>query len=211
MARTPDRLVRPQWFPNPAKLRAWFAKYALTKDELWILFYKAHTGEPTVTYGEAVKEALSAGWIDGKVKRVDEERYMQRFTPRQPHSYWSSVNVRKAKALIDAGRMSPPGLAAFEGRSKSTARRYSFENRPVDLPREALAHMKRNRPAWEFWKEQPPGYRRVATWFVMSAKREETRARRLAALIAHAAQRRRLPQVISPEQTIRASRKKRVT
>lgn len=174
---------------------------------MWIFSYKAHSGKPTVTYGQAVDEALSMGWIDGKVKRVDEESFMQRFTPRRPHSYWSSVSIRKAKALIAAGRMTRGGLATFEQRNKSAGRRYSFENRPNDLPREALAEMKKDRKAWEFWTDQPPGYRRVVSWFVLSAKRDETRARRLAAVIAHAAQGRRLPQLISPERAIPASRK----
>ena len=199
--------MEPQPFPNPLKLRAWFAKHAATKSELWVLFYKVHAGKPTVAYAEAVDEALSVGWIDGRVQRVDDESYMQRFTPRRPRSYWSSVNIRKANALITAGRMSPAGLAAFEQRDTSAAHRYSFESRPRNLPRESLSELKKNRKAWEFWEEQPPGYRKVVTWYVLSAKRDETRARRLAAVIDYSARGMRLPQLISPETRIKPTRK----
>jgi len=198
----------PRPFPSPADLRIWFAKHAATESELWILFYKVHTGSPTVTYAKALDEALCVGWIDGKVKRIDDESHMQRFTPRRPQSYWSSVNIRKAKALIAAGRMTPAGLAAFERRDKSASRRYSFENRPADLPSDALAQMKKNQKAWQFWQSQPPGYRKVSTWYVLSAKQAETRARRLATVIAYCARGMRLPQLASPEKTIKHRRRK---
>jgi uncharacterized protein YdeI (YjbR/CyaY-like superfamily) len=202
--------MEPQPFPNPLKLRAWFAKHASTKPELWILFHKVHTGKSTVTYAEAVDEALSVGWIDGKVRRVDDKSYMQRFTLRRPGSSWSSVNIRKANALIAAGRMTPAGLAAFKQRDRLAAHRYSFENRPKNLPRNALSELKKDRKAWEFWEQQPPGYRRVATWYVLSAKRDETQTRRLAQVIDYSARGKRLPQLISPEPRIKPVGKNKV-
>lgn len=173
MPREPERIAKPKPFRNPAQLRAWFASHAAKESELWVLFYKVHTAKPTVTYLEAVDEALSVGWIDGKVRRVDDASYMQRFTPRRPESNWSSINIRKAQALIDVGRMNPAGLAAFGQRDKSASRRYSFENAPADLPREAFAQMRQNRKAWDFWEAQPPaiGRSRPGTSSARSATR----------------------------------------
>lgn len=198
----------PRPFSSRGNLRAWFAKHAATEPELWILFYKVHTGRPTVTYAEALDEALCVGWIDGKVKRIDDESHMQRFTPRRPDSYWSSVNIRKAKALIAAGRLTPAGLVAFERRGKSASERRHFESLPTNLPRGALAKLRKNRKAWQFWKEQPPGYRRISTSYVLSAKRPETRARRLETVIAYCARGMRLPLLTSPGKDVKATKSK---
>jgi uncharacterized protein YdeI (YjbR/CyaY-like superfamily) len=129
---------------------------------------------------------------------VDEERYVNRYTPRTPKSYWSSVNIARAKALIEAGRMQPAGLAAFERRDERRARMYASEQANPTLSRAEAAAFRRNRAAWSFWQAQPPGYRRTANWWVVSAKRDETRRRRLATLIEHSANGERLPQVIPP-------------
>lgn len=193
-----DPKSAPRTFATPAKLRAWFEKNHATKTELWIKYYKVASGKKGVVYREALDEALCFGWIDGQAKGIDESSYMQRWTPRKKGSYWSAVNIRKAEALIAAGRMAPAGLAAFEARDASAALRYSFENRPRDLPREAAAEMRRNPAAWAFWSAQPPSYRRAATWFVVSAKKEETKARRLAQLVACSAKGERIPQLVSP-------------
>lgn len=198
----------PQPFRDPASLRAWFAKNAAKESELWILFYKVHTGRPTVTYAQALEEALCFGWIDGKVRRVDDESYMQRYTPRRPESVWSAVNLRKAEALVAMGRMTSAGLAAFERRDRSAEDRDRYENRPKDLPPDALRRMKMNPRAWEFWMQQPASYRKDATWFVLSAKREETRARRVAAVISYSAQGRRMTEDLGPA-TVKPPRRPR--
>lgn len=190
--------VKPQAFQDAARLRKWFAKNVAKETELWVIFYKSDSGRPTVTYAEAVEEALSVGWIDGIVKRIDGERYMQRFTPRRPDSHWSAINIRKAEVLIASGRMAPSGRAAFERRAESRTERYRYENRPADLPPEALGEMKKNRRAWAFWTAQPAGYRRSATWFVVSATRAVTRARRLAAVIEYAARGERISLLAPP-------------
>src|SRR5262245_30886310 len=169
----------PRSFGKPETLRAWFARHAGRDRELWIRFFKVDSGKPSVTYPEALDEALAVGWIDGVRKRLDEESFLQRFSPRKPRSYWSTVNIRKAEALIAAGRMMPAGLAAFNERHASAAKRYSYENRPRDLAPPARAALEANPAARAFWEKQPPGYRRLAAWYVMSAKQEATRARRL--------------------------------
>lgn len=196
-ARQAPAVSDPLAFPTPGKLRAWFARHATRRDELWIRFYKLATGKPSVTYGEALDEALCVGWIDGLKRSLDAESYVQRFTPRRPGSYWSAINVAKAEALVAAGRMTPAGLAAFEQRERSAEARYSYENRPAELPPAAAAALRADRAAWTFWSAQPPGYRKAATWHVISAKRAETQARRLAALIACSARGERIPQLVS--------------
>jgi uncharacterized protein YdeI (YjbR/CyaY-like superfamily) len=151
-------------------------------DELWIGFYKKASGKPSITYREALDECLCFGWIDGVRHAVDGERYRQRFTQRRPRSNWSAVNVKRAEELKAAGKMEPPGLAAFEARDPD-GQRYSYENRPAGLSEEYEAQLKQRPKAWEYFQAQPPWYRRNAAFFVMDAKREETRQRRLQSLI----------------------------
>lgn len=143
-------------------------------------------------YREALDEALCFGWIDGLVKTIDAQRYMQRFTPRKPGSIWSNVNVRHIARLQAAGKMRPAGLAAFAARDEKKTGIYSFENRPQRLTPALEKPFRANRSAWSFWEKQPPGYRRTMTWFVMSAKQPATRERRLVKLIAACAAHRRL-------------------
>ena len=151
-------------------------------------FYKTHTGRPSLTWPQSVDEALCVGWIDGVRHRVDEERYTIRFTPRRQGSIWSLVNIRRVRALMKAGRIRPAGLKAFEARRPDRSAVYSFEQRTSATFGEAeVRRFRANRAAWRFFEAQPPGYRRVATFFVMSAKREETRVRRLERLIADSA------------------------
>jgi len=195
----PSRLLA---FKSPAALRAWFEKNH-DAAELWIRFYKLDLGKPSVSYPEALDEALCVGWIDGVRKRADDESYIQRFTPRKPRSDWSTVNINKAKALLAAGRMRPSGLAAFKARDASAARRYAFENRPDDLPTFAAAELRKYEGAWRFWEDQPPSYRKAITWWIVSAKREETRAKRIAILIEHMRRAERIPLLVSPTRKAR--------
>ena len=176
--------MEPIFFPTPAAFRRWLKKNHKTAKELFVGFYKKGSGRPSITWPEAVDEALCFAWIDGVRRSLDEESYLIRFTPRRPGSNWSLVNIRKAEALIRDGRMEPAGLAAFEARKAEKSGVYSFEHREnAKLDRKAETKFKANKAAWKFFQSQPPGYRKVAVFYVMSAKREETRAKRLQTLI----------------------------
>lgn len=181
-------------FRDLHELREWFERHHATSSELLLLFYKVDSGKPSVTWPQAVDEALCFGWIDGVRARVDDERYTIRFTPRRPRSTWSAVNVKRAEALRRAGRMKQPGLAAFLVRNKENTGAYSHEQKEIDLANADKKAFKANAEAWGFFSKQPPSYRKAATWWVVSAKRPETRARRLADLIDHSEDGLRLPQ-----------------
>jgi uncharacterized protein YdeI (YjbR/CyaY-like superfamily) len=198
-SRTPASDPEPRFFATPAKFRAWLAKNHATADELWVGYYKVSSGRPSITWPESVDEALCYGWIDGLRRSVDGESYRIRFTPRRPNSIWSSVNVRRAQELIDAGRMQPPGLAAFEKRREDLARQYSFEQGDVELGAEYERVFRDNAKAWSWFSSQPPGYRRTATWWVISAKREQTRRRRLGTLISDSAAGQRIGPLRRPD------------
>jgi len=181
----------PIFFKGPGEYRAWLVKNHETAKELWIGFWKKSTGKPTLTWQECVDESLCFGWIDGIRKSIDAVSYKQRVTPRRPTSIWSQINIRRVGELTAEGRMRPMGLAAFEKRDETKA--YSFENRTrAVLGAAEEAKLRRNKKAWATWESSPPGYKRVASWWVMSAKKEETRQRRLASLIRDTAAGRKL-------------------
>jgi uncharacterized protein YdeI (YjbR/CyaY-like superfamily) len=159
--------------------------------ELWVGFHRKETGKPTPSWSESVDEALCFGWIDGVRKKLDATRYVQRFTPRKTNR-WSALNIRKAKALIKEGRMQPAGLEAFEARDVKKSGYSIADRRTVKLDRTAEAAFRANKAAWTFLEAQLAGYRHLVADIVMSAKREETRARRLEMLIAISAAGRRL-------------------
>jgi len=187
LSRREDALatLSPAFFASAAQFRRWLEANHRAAGELWVAFHKAHAGRKGLTYREAVDEALCFGWIDGLKKRLDEGAYLHRFTPRRPRSIWSDVNTRNAGRLKRQGRMAPAGLEAFAARDPARAGLYSFEDRrraAFDAP--ALARFKARKRAWAFFEAQPPGYRRTATFWVMSAKRAATRARSLGRLIA---------------------------
>jgi uncharacterized protein YdeI (YjbR/CyaY-like superfamily) len=173
----------PIFFESAAEWRAWLEEHHETASEVWVGMWRKAAGRG-MTWSEAVDEALCFGWIDSVAKRVDDERRMQRFTPRKPTSNWSLVNVNKVEQLRADGRMRPPGEAAFARRRADKTGIYSFEQRAdAALTPEQEAQFRAHPDAWAYWEARPPGYRRQATWWVVSAKREETRARRLATLI----------------------------
>jgi uncharacterized protein YdeI (YjbR/CyaY-like superfamily) len=176
------------YFESPLAFRRWLEAHHDTATELLVGFHKVHTGRSTLTWPESVDEALSFGWIDGVRRRVDDERYTIRFTPRRRHSIWSLANVRRVAELTREGRMRPAGLRAFEARRDDRSGVYSFENRDAQFSAAELKQLRANRPAWTFFQSQPPGYRRIATHWVTSAKRDETRARRLQTLIRDSAE-----------------------
>jgi uncharacterized protein YdeI (YjbR/CyaY-like superfamily) len=184
--------MTPRFFKHPGDLRRWFRANHAKARELLVGFYKRDSGRPSVTYHEALDEALSVGWIDGVRKRLDADSYTIRFTPRRKGSYWSRVNTARAQALEAGNRMTPAGLAAFRARDAARTRKYSFEREAASFDDAERRRFKADEKAWAFFEEQPPGYRRVATFWVVSAKLKETRARRLAALIEDCANGRRI-------------------
>jgi uncharacterized protein YdeI (YjbR/CyaY-like superfamily) len=185
--------MKPRFFKTQTDLRAWLEKHHDTATELVVGYYKKGSGKIGITWPESVDEALCFGWIDGIRKSLDQDRYANRFTPRRPRSTWSARNVRRVQDLIELGRMRPAGLAAFESRLDNRTGIYSYEQRPTDLPPEYARKLKANRKAWEFWRSVAPSYRKEATWWVISAKKVDTRARRLATLIDCSAAGERVP------------------
>lgn len=175
-------------FASQRKFRAWLEQHHRTTTELLARCYKTHATDKGLTYRQALDEALCFGWIDGVRRAVDDESFSTRFTPRKPKSKWSAVNIKRATELQAEGRMHPAGEAAFAARA-ATSKRYSYESRPAQLDAASLKKLRANRGAWAFFQAQPPGYQRTSTFWIMEAKREETRARRLAELIARSANR----------------------
>jgi uncharacterized protein YdeI (YjbR/CyaY-like superfamily) len=177
----------PRFFATPAAFRRWLESHHASAKELWVGFWKKDSGRKGMSYDEAVDEALCHGWIDGLTKRHDELSYKQRFSPRKSTSAWSAINIGKVERLKAAGRMARSGLEAFEKRDPKRTSVYSFENRDVKFSPDAEKRFRAQRKAWAYFDRQPPGYRRLMAFWVMSAKRDETRARRLAQLIARSA------------------------
>jgi uncharacterized protein YdeI (YjbR/CyaY-like superfamily) len=180
----PDQRPGPTFFAAPADLRAWLEAHHDTEPELLVGFHKVGSGRPSITWPESVDQALCYGWIDGVRKSIDGTSYTIRFTPRKPASTWSVINIRRARELMAEGLMRPAGRTAFESRADEDSGVYSYEQRrdaQLDGTQQALfqAHEK----AWSFFQEQPPWYRKAAAWWVISAKREETRSARLATLV----------------------------
>ncbi len=184
--------IKPKFFSSPNAFRRWLEKNHAGVSELWVGFHKVHTGKKGLTYAQAVDEALCFGWIDGLKKRFDAAAFMHRFTPRKARSTWSEINTRKIEALTKAGRMAAPGLAAFNTRDPARTGLYSFENRNPVFDAATAKRFRAKKKAWDFFEAQPPGYRGTATHWIMSAKREETRERRLARLIEDSALSQRL-------------------
>jgi len=184
--------MKPTFFETPAKFRKWLEKHHETATELLVGFYKVGSGHKSITWPESVDQALSFGWIDGVRRRIDDESYSIRFTPRKRSSNWSAVNIRRVAELEKLGLMAPAGRRAFEARSEAKSAIYAYENAPRTLPAEAEKRFRANRKAWEFFSAQPPWYRRVTIYWVLSAKKEETRERRLATLIEDSANGRRI-------------------
>lgn len=190
--------MTPTFFATPADFRRWLKQHHHTERELWVGFHKKGSGRPSITWPESVDEALSFGWIDAIRKSLDADSYVIRFTARKQGSIWSNVNIRKAQELIRDGRMQPAGLKAYEARDPLKSGIYSFEREAAAFNAAELKQFKANRPAWKFWESQPAGYRKVATHWVRNAKREETRAKRLATLIEDSAAGLRIAQLRRP-------------
>jgi uncharacterized protein YdeI (YjbR/CyaY-like superfamily) len=180
--------MEPKFFTSPEKFRQWLEKNHDGANELLLGFHKKESGKKSITYPEALDEALCFGWIDGVRKRIDETSYTIRFTPRKPRSIWSNVNVRHVERLQKEGRMAEPGLKAYALRDPKRTGIYAFENRPKEFSPEFEKKFRANKRAWQFFQNEPPSIRKVCVFWVMSAKKEETQLRRLAQLIARSAQ-----------------------
>ena len=185
------------FFTSVVEFRLWLDANHHHTTELLVGFYKLDSGRGGITYTEALDEALCFGWIDGVRKRVDEVSYTIRFTPRKPRSIWSKVNLAHVERLQKSGRMLPAGLKAFEARTAARTGIYAFENAPRKLAATDERAFKANKKAWANFKQQAPYYQRVATWWVISAKKEETRARRLKQLIHDSENGRKLKQFLA--------------
>ena len=182
------------YFRSPADLRAWFDQHHQTAQELWVGYYKKYSREPSITWPESVDEALCFGWIDGIRRSVDERRYTIRFTPRHPGSTWSAVNTARVLALKEAGHMHLAGLQAFEARQENKSGIYSYEQRRDQLDEPYVSLLQNNQAAWDFYQAQPASYRKAVNWWVISAKIEETRRKRLAQLVEDSANSRTIAQ-----------------
>jgi uncharacterized protein YdeI (YjbR/CyaY-like superfamily) len=186
-------MADPTYFDDAAAFRAWLAAHAHEESELLVGFHKVGSGRPSMSWSESVDQALCYGWIDGVRKRVDDERYTIRFTPRKPGSIWSAVNIVKIASLRVQGLMTEAGEAAYARRTEQRSRVYSHErDTPAELAPEDLARFQAHPAAWAWFESCPPGYRRVMLHVITSAKKPETRAARLAKLIEACAQGRRL-------------------
>jgi uncharacterized protein YdeI (YjbR/CyaY-like superfamily) len=182
----------PRFFRTPSDFRVWLEKNHATASELWVGFYKKSSGKPSITWPESVDEALCFGWIDGIRKRVDEISYQIRFTPRRRGSIWSAINIKRAQQLAKQKRMRAAGLKAFAARIENKSGIYSYEQRPVELPDAYAKLMKKSKAAWDFFQAQPTSYRKMASWYIVSAKKEQTRLQRLQKVIAVSAKAKRL-------------------
>ena len=187
MTSAPEATV----FASAADFRAWLEANHQTAGELWVGYYKKGSGKRSMTYGEAVEEALCFGWIDGITRRISDAVYSNRFTPRRPGSNWSAINIAKVAELTSQGRMRPAGLRAFEQRDPRRDGVYSYE-RKGELPPDSEDRLRANDAAWRYWQSETPSYRRGAVQWVLEAKREETRERRLVEQIEDCAAGRRI-------------------
>jgi uncharacterized protein YdeI (YjbR/CyaY-like superfamily) len=182
-AKAKSRAAKPRAFASAKAFRAWLSRHHAKSEALLVCIFKTHARARGMTYFDALDEALCFGWIDGVRRRLDDDSFSIRFSPRRAGSIWSGINIRRAKALVKAGRMHAAGLAAMKARTTKRSRIYAYESRPKNLSPEYQREFQRNAPAWKFYRALPPWYQRNAAFWVMSAKQEATRARRLSHLI----------------------------
>jgi uncharacterized protein YdeI (YjbR/CyaY-like superfamily) len=186
--------MEPTFFATPADFRAWMEDHHEQEQELLVGFYKKDSGKPSITWPESVDVALCYGWIDGVRKGRDETSYTIRFTPRKPRSTWSAVNIKKVEDLTAQGLMRPAGIKAFEARNEDNSVIYAYEQENPTLDAASEQIFRANEQAWQFFQSLPASYQKMAVWWVISAKRDDTRQKRLATLIADSEQGRTLKQ-----------------
>ena len=192
---TPENVI---FFETPAELRAWFEANHESATQLWLGYHRKRTGRPSVTWQEVVDQELCFGWIDSVRYSLDGDRSAQRITPRRSGSVWSAINIKRFQELEQMGMVHPNGRAAFDKRDEAKSRIYSYENRSRGFDAATEAAFRKNRTAWKFFEAQAPSYRRTASFWVMSAKRDETKKRRLEKLIATSRAAQRLAPFVSP-------------
>ena len=193
MADAKPTTAEPIFFHTPVEFRNWLKKNHASSREQWIGFYRKASGRPSITWPESVDEALCVGWIDGLRKTIDAESYKIRFTPRKKESNWSAVNIARVKELTKQGRMQAAGLKAFALRKAEKSGIYAYENRKTAvLDKADEKRFRSNRKAWEFFQRQPPSYRQNVIWVLATAKKAETRRRKLEKLISESEAGRRI-------------------
>ena len=185
--------MAPRAFKTQMDFRTWLSKNHASAKELIVRLYQVHAKEKGIGYREALDEALCWGWIDGVVRRLDEDSFQQRFTPRREKSNWSAVNIKRMKTLIAEGKVAKPGLDAFARRGKTKAAPYSYENRGLKLDPAFVKRFKAEPKAWKFFEALPTGYKNLMVFRVMDAKRHDTRERRFAQLLELSRQQKRMP------------------
>ena len=177
-------MTAPNFFENAKAFRGWLKTHAATQAELIVGFHKVDSGRPSMTWSESVDEALCFGWIDGVRKRIDDESYLIRFTPRKPTSSWSAINIARFERLQAEGRMTLAGRKAFSRRKDEKSGVYSYEQEVVaELSPQEVRAFKRAKSAWEFFEATPPSYRKKVLHWIGTAKKAETRASRFATLV----------------------------
>jgi uncharacterized protein YdeI (YjbR/CyaY-like superfamily) len=181
-----------KYFKSANDFRRWLKKNHATTQDLWVGYYKKSSQQPSITWPESVDEALCFGWIDGIRKSIDGLRYTIRFTPRRRGSIWSAVNIKRAQELSNKGLMEPAGMAAFDARKENKSGIYSYEQRSVNLDAPYEERLRQNKAAWDFFYAQPSSYRKAISWWVVSAKQEATRLKRLEKLMKESARGKRL-------------------
>jgi len=179
--------MTPIFFAKPSDFRKWFQKNHKKETELLVGFYKVGSGKPSMTWSQSVDEALCFGWIDGVRKSIDKDSYQIRFTRRKPTSIWSAINIKKMEELSKQGLMQPAGLASFEKRTEGKSKIYSYEKEEAQLSQHFIRLFKTNKKAWNYFQSLAPSYKKVSTHWVMSAKQETTRLKRLNQLISESA------------------------
>jgi len=179
LRRVPQSYMKPTFFKDQNEFRKWLEKNHDKETELIVGYYKVDSGKHNMSWSQSVDQALCFGWIDGIRRSIDKESYCIRFTPRKTGSNWSAVNIRKIEELSKNGLMHPAGLVQFENRKMSETNSYSFENENKNLPEQYEIEFKSNNKAWDFFSKQAPSYKRTTIFYIMSAKQEETRMRRL--------------------------------
>jgi uncharacterized protein YdeI (YjbR/CyaY-like superfamily) len=184
--------MKVRYFKSPNDFRAWLEENHATTRELWVGFYKKRSQRPSITWPESVDGALCFGWIDGIRKSIDDLRYTIRFTPRRRESIWSAVNIKRARELRDKGLMEPAGMTAFDARKENRSGIYSYEQRSANLAAPYEKKLRQNKAAWDFFYAQPASYRKAIGWWIVSAKQEVTRLKRLQKLMEKSARRKRL-------------------
>ncbi len=180
------------FFSNQNEFRNWLKRNHKKATELIVGFYKVHTGKPSMTWSESVDQALCFGWIDGIRKSIDKDSYCIRFTPRNPSSNWSAINIKKAEELIKNGQMQQAGLSLYKNKKENKSQVYSYENKPVKLPDNYEKKFKANKRAWAFFKLQPPSYQKTIFYWILSAKQQTTQLSRLDRAIKESEQEKRV-------------------